>query len=292
MISPKIAHWWDQERCGFHVPNDFVGGVEATKGYEFDPKHFLMEGEGITHVSTVEAGATSEGSPEVRKYKGKIAIRHLSEWTCIDVEITGTNILIYWEVFIGCEPLHDPTDIAIPIDKNITEIDVNGASGIYLNAEGTAWLFKHAEREDHHDREIITESVIESLFAEHENKMTQAVIALIIRDTGSSRELGDLSTVAHLTDFKHDCMDYARERERTLYLGQHRHYPEDYAIHKMALKAIEEVKKIWNATKENELNSIINQVNAVESRLRNRHGYQTRWDKAAKAKQSASQNEE
>ena len=183
------------------------------------------------------------------------------------------------------------TDIAYPIDPRMTRKDIEGATIAYANPDNTGWLFAHATREEHHDREVLTEAVLSAVFADEISDLQIQVIQLIVNQKSTSRQRGELTNYDALAQFRQDVMEYARARERTLHIGQHIQEPLEYPIHKMALKAIEGVKQIWQASKESTLASIAGPVGRIQNRLQQRHGYQTRWAIAAARKKATASND-
>ena len=168
--------------------------------------------------------------------------------------------------------------IAFPIDPRVKEIDVTGACHIYENEKNTGWLFAHATPEDHHERLLLTEAVITTVFEELLSERLNHFLVGLHRDIASNQRLGRLAIYEHIRLFKGDCAKIARYNEHQLYIGQHVHEPEKYDIYSMCQKALKDTKKKWTAEKPAELNQISRHLTSIETRLTTRPKHKRRWE--------------
>ena len=285
-LTPRYIASYNSSHCHFQESNF------QRNNYIFDKNDFFLQTSPIRLVGS---------EYNTQKYTGKIAIKVNGKWVVEENIISfnftqvhgqGVDYTRMEQATIYCEN-HDNVELyAYPIDPSMKEIDIVGDSTEYPNPTNTGWLFKHAEREDHHDREVLTEAIIIAMFADYISDETINTLQKIINSTPSNQQKGALVKVDTLVQFRQEVLAACKARERSLYIGQHVHHPYDYHLQKMALDAINYTKQIWQSTKEPDLASISYEVGQIIQRLQVRHGYLTRWDMEKKKKaQSASSSE-
>ena len=172
----------------------------------------------------------------------------------------------------GCD------EVAIGIDTRMTREDIDGATIIYKNKAGTGWLFAHATEEEHHDRILLAETAISTVFEEllMDRLIRMDVIDIAGRSTSNRR--GELTILAHINSFRNDCMKMARYLEGQLHIGQHVKEPEKHYIYKMVENAFALAEKKWKAEKSAELNQISDRIAGIKKRLSSRHTFKRRWE--------------
>ena len=285
-MTPQYVSAFDQEGCYFDFVINATREPDEASDYVFDKNDFLLRSEPIIYERTKYNRDT---------YQGKSVFYVHGKWMVEESKITvynyrNSDVLHY--VAIECHLQQEPEACVFPIDPAITEIDINGAIGPYKNPTNTGWLFKHAEREDHHDREVLTEAIIVAVFEPEVADKNVRVLSAIVNGRQSNQQLGELNNYNTLIEFRKDVLKYAIAQERVMYIGQHVHLPDEHHLSKMALKAVNGVKQIWASTKSRELDGMSAELGRIISRLQHRHGYQTRWQKQAAAKKKAAAESE
>ena len=186
--------------------------------------------------------------------------------------------------------------MAFPIDPKMTAADIEGATHVFKNSDNTGWLFAHAHENDHHERVILLESIMHTLFEDLvHDKLTNLLKAVVGSDNPRPQigtellytynaQSGQLANYSNLIDFRKECIKWCSEVEKLLHLGQHVQEDDHYLQHQL-VRAIEQAKLIWNADtgKKQILASILSDVNAIIARVETDHEIDTRWVKAAKA---------
>ena len=169
-------------------------------------------------------------------------------------------------------------EIALGIDPRMRKEDIEGATIIYKNKKENGWLFAHATEEEHHDRILLAETAISVVFEEllMDRLIRMDVVDIAGRSTSNRR--GELTILAHINDFRNDCMKMARWSEGQLHIGEHVKDPEEHYIYKMVEKAFALAKKKWKAEKSAELNQISDRIAGIEKRLKSRHSFKRRWE--------------
>ena len=211
-----------------------------------------------------------------------LAIRHNNVWKADPLIVTLDDNLIN----IEGEKIADRSAIAFPIDPKMKPEDIDGARHIYLNDAGTAYMFAHATVEEHHDRMLLAETAIATVFDELVMErlirsfpvVLDGTSAIVQEERSTSEQRGQLGILAHITNFKHDCMKLARYNEGQLHIGEHVKNPEKHYIYKMIENAFDLCKKKWTAEKPAELNQISDHLKKIEKRLKSRHSFKRRWE--------------
>ena len=231
-------------------------------------------------------GLTNNYIGDTLQILGYIAVKSGQQWHVEHAEIihhqrsTPSTVLVCTEyAFRGT--------VAFPIDPRMTREDIEGATQIYQNDEGTGWLFAHADDGHHHDRELQVESIVSDLFEDILSDILTDVMTSIINGHQKNQQIARLAKHQHTIGFRKDALSYVRNAERTLHIGQHIQDTDPHYLHKMALTAISETKRYWQAEKASEWNAVEFNVDQVITRLTNLHTYETRWDKAARIEAEA-----
>ena len=273
MVTPKILTDFNHRQFGSHSGKDFPNN------YEVKEKDFVINNYPITN-------RTQDG------INCFVALKDQKYWHIKKVSASyGTGWL---SIFIYNDEMYDA--FAFPIDSRMTAEDIEGATHIFPNSDNTGWLFAHAHENDHHERVILLEAIMHTLFEDlvhsklesalkavigHNNPSPQAGTALLYN---YNSQFGTLSNYSNLVAFRQECVKWCSETEKLLHLGQHVQEDDHYLQHQL-VRAINQAKLIWNADtgKKRNLATIINEVDAIIARVETDHEIDTRWVKAAKA---------
>ena len=169
--------------------------------------------------------------------------------------------------------------LALGVDTRMKLEDVNGATIIKKNKSGTKWIFQHAEVEEHHDRMLLAETAMATLFDELTYSRLSRVLTVIIQGKPKNQQLGEAAVMEHINNFKHDCMRMARWHEGELDIGVHVKDPEEHYIYNMLQKAFATAEKKWQTEKSAELNQISDHIAPIKKRLASRHSFKFRWER-------------
>ena len=206
--------------------------------------------------------------------RGWIAVRRTlkQDWYTLDgiAYIEGRTIVVRATTEDGCDA------IALGLDQRLKREDVQDATIIYK--ENDKWLFAHATVEEHHDRILLAETAISTVF---EGLLMDRIVRMDVIDIAgrsTSNRRGELTILEHITDFRDDCMKLARWNEGQLHIGEHVKNPEEHYIYKMVEKAYDLAIKKWTAEKPRELNQISNHLKPIGKRLKSRHSFKRRWE--------------
>ena len=279
-LTPQYFAAYDIESCFFEFYVNKTYQTDGTIDYRYDKNDFFL-----THHPIVD---------KENGHSGKAVFNAHGKWVIEDTETIlykYPNTEVVSSIGIHCGLMLEPEACVFPIDPAIRDIDIIGAKDLYPNPTNTGWLFKHAEREDHHDREVLTEAIIVAVFEPEVTDKNVRVLSAIVNGRQSNQQLGELNNYNTLIEFRKDVLKYAIAQERVMYIGQHVHVPDENHLSRMALKAVNGVKQIWASTKSSELDGMSAELNRIISRLQHRHGYQTRWAKAAAKKKAAASSE-
>lgn len=221
--------------------------------------------------------------PEYLKHEGEyergwVAIRHTLDrsWNIVQAAVFVRQPVHRKDVDIFCITIQPSDAIAVGVDSRMTREDIVGATITY--EENGKILFAHATEEEHHDRILLAETAISVVFEEllMDRLIRMDVVDIAGRSTANRR--GELTILAHINDFRNDCMKMARWSEGQLHIGEHVKNPEEHYIYKMVEKAFALAKKKWKAEKSAELNQISDRIAGIEKRLKSRHTFKRRWE--------------
>ena len=216
-----------------------------------------------------------------REKRGWVAIHNSKHWILADA-LVQRNVVNENAISFRVEALIFETQcerIAIGIDPRMKREDIDGATIIKKNADGTKWLFSHSPIEDHHDRMLLAETAMATLFDELTYSRLSRVLTLIIQDKPKNQQLGEAAVMEHIRNFKHDCMRMARWHEGELTIGDHIKDPEEHYIYNMLQKAFATAEKKWKVEKSAEFNQINDHLAPIKKRLASRHSFKYRWEK-------------
>ena len=226
------------------------------------------------------------------QFKGFAALQDVDKWYV--KEITAT---VYpGSLLAGFTEQKHFNAWAVPIDPRMTLDDINGATRIYPNDTNTGWLFAHAHENDHHERVILLEAIMHTLFEDLVHSKLEDVLKKVVGSDNPSpqagtellytynSQFGSLSNYSNLIAFRQECVKWCSETEKLLHLGQHVQEDDHYLQHQL-VRAIKQAKLIWKADtgKARSLATIESQVDAIIARVETDHEIDTRWVKAAKA---------
>ena len=225
--------------------------------------------------------------------KSWVAIRSSGVWKVEDVELSfgGGSLTIF------CIAYNKPHDAyAYPIDPAMTRQDIEGATRIYENSDRTGWLFAHADTEHHHERVILLEAIMHTLFEDLVHDRLSSVLKAVVGHNNPSPPIGtallynynaqsgSLANYQTLLEFRKECVKWCAEVEKLLFLGQHVQESDHFLKHQL-VRAIKQAKAVWKADTEGKarnLVSIESQINGIIARVETEHEIETRWVKAAR----------
>lgn len=225
------------------------------------------------------------------KTLGWVALKHSNKWFIEEsyIYIGKTSAFIEYESQIKSDAF------AYPIDPSMTRQDIEGATEIYPNATNTGWLFAHATEEDHHERVILLEAIMHTLFEDEVHSKLEDVLKKVVGSDNPSpqagtallynynSQFGSLSNYSNLVEFRKECVKWCSEVEKLLHVGQHIQ-ESDHRLKHQLVRAIKQAKLIWKADtgKARNLATIESQVDAIIARVEADHEIDTRWVKAEK----------
>ena len=267
-IKPLIQTSTDfQARCEFGI------GIDSIKVKKSD-------------IFANIPAATTELQRELLEHqsRGWVVVKHSMDghWQLLDV-IVGMTIfedINTTQVNIESVGRYVPCDtIAIGIDQRLKRQDIEGATIIKKNKSGTKWVFAHASEEEHHDRMLLAETAMATLFDELTYNRLSRVLVVIVQGKPKNQQLGELTLMEHIRNFKHDCMRMARWHEGELTIGDHVKDPEEHYIYNMLQKAFATAENKWKREKSAEFNQISDHLTPIKKRLASRHSFKYRWEK-------------
>ena len=177
-----------------------------------------------------------------------------------------------------------------PIDPRIIEADVARATVAYPNEDNTGWLFAHCDQDWMFDHEMRLRAAAESVFGgSHRNSFLGVNIGmrlLLNNDTQENRAAADRSR-AHaqiLDTFHADVVKLILHEARSRHLGYFQQNPHEGHVLAPIERAIRLVVSRWDSTPEGVANHklIRKAVARALNTVQHRHGYETRWDQAAR----------
>lgn len=261
----------------------------------FDLINYVLQSEGMKKDFTHPGGGTYLTGHIVGRVNG---------------QDTWSTTKVYFDTYEDSEgtgipytPIEDGirfVKVAYPIDPRMTKKDIEGANRIYKNADQTGWLFAHAETGHHHERVILLEAIMHTLFEDlihdrlgdvlkavigHNNPRPQIGTELLYTYNAQS---GAFANYGNIIDFRKECIKWCSEVEKLLHIGQHIQ-EDDHALKHQLVRSIEQAKLIWKADtgKKRILAGIESQVNAIIARVETDHEIDTRWVKAKKRADAA-----
>ena len=219
--------------------------------------------------------------------RGWIAARNAFEkcWEAVDVvaviQTPRQHGVDQNMVFVDDPPFSNAhyDKLALGVDSRMKIEDVNGATIIRKNKSGTKWVFAHATEEHHHDRMLSAETAMATLFDELTYSRLSRVLTVIVQGKPKNQQLGELTVMEHINNFKHDCMRMARWHEGELNIGDHVKDLEEHYIYNMLQKAFATAEKKWKIEKSAELNQISDHIAPIKKRLASRHSFKFRWER-------------
>ena len=258
-------------------------GTFNTYGKDIVPKDYVPKTKDFAIITMPTETVSSE------TIRGSAAIEELGFWHPIEVDF---NFSIGQLSISPTIPKYY-NQIAFPVDPAMTRQDIEGATRIYTNSTNTGWLFAHAHAEDHHERVILLETIMHTLFEDLVHSKLEGVLKAVVGSDNPSPQIGtellytynaqsgQLANYSNLIDFRKECIKWCSEVEKLLHIGQHVQENNHYLQHQL-VRAIEQAKLIWNADtgKKSILASIASEVNAIIARVETDHEIETRWAKA------------
>lgn len=191
--------------------------------------------------------------------------------------------------------------MAFPVDPNMTEKDVNGATILYPNETNDGWLFAHATPAHHDDRIITLEAVMRTLFEGLIHDQLEDVLKAVIGHNNPSPKIGtellytynaqsgEFTNYSNIIEFRKECVKWCSEVEKRLHIGQHVQ-EDNHTLKHQLVRAIHQAKAVWKADTEGKarnLEAIEGQVNAIIAHVERDHAFETRWARAARREAEA-----
>ena len=265
-IKPRVYRMYFREGCNasFRFPDDVK------------PDDYEISFDQIA-VRTLPVKQIEEGTVFSRPdHTAFIATMQNGVWQVEKMVVTMHSTQHYFTM--RCDEANDRTHIACPIDPRMTREDIAGAIHAFANDNNNGMLFAHATEEEHHDRILLAETAISTVFEEilMDRLIRMDVIDIAGRSTSNRR--GELTILAHINSFRNDCMKLARYNEGQLHIGQHVKDPEEHHIYQMVENAYDLCVKKWKAEKSAEYNQISDRLKPIEKRLKSRHSFKRRWE--------------
>ena len=259
-MTPNFIGRQSDSHCTFYF--------EFPDGYVYDQSDFLIGSE------------TRAAKHKRNKIAGKVAMERNSGWIIewADISISANAVRF------TCEDRLFAERMAHPVDPNITEKDINGATIIYPNSSNDGWLFAHSTEAHHVDRMWLASAMMDSLFRKAERDRLQQTLSSIVNDGQTNQQRGYYTNWYSLTEFEEECVAYTHKHEKLLYIGQHEH-ENDLNLRDMLLLSVKQVKKEWEAA--NKFDGVSTEVNAIISALEADHNFETRWVRDARIKAEA-----
>ena len=271
-MTPRFEEEDSFNNCWFfhYMPDD----------YEFDPDDFFLAN---TYTITKEGKKT--------KVNGKIAVYKFDRWTTENATLTVDPDEPYYEKHTTI--CHDEHKVALkmahPIDPNMKEKDINGATIIYPNTSNNGWIFAHATKAEHIDRIWLASTAMSSIFDRVMEDKLQQTLASMLNNPSTSQQRGVYLRWADMLDFKKDCTAYCVRFEKLLYLGQHKQQS-GLNLRDMLLLCIKHVKTEWQKV-DKKFDGVAGDVNGIIAALEADHDFETRWEQEARHKREAAARE-
>lgn len=136
--------------------------------------------------------------------------------------------------------------------------------------------------EDHHDRELIIESIVTSHIDTLLANANKDVLDILVKNRSHSQAIAGMIVYENLLDFRAEAIARVQRNERELHIGKHIQDPSEHCFHIQALRAIVDVRDKWQLDNASKLSPILSAVNGEITKLRTLHTYETRWDMAAR----------
>lgn len=211
--------------------------------------------------------------------RGYIAARNAFEkcWEAVDVFAVKFRGYVVIDTPLFSTAHYDK--LALGVDSRMKLEDVNGAT--IVKEVGGKWIFAHATEEEHHDRMLLAETAMATIFDEVTYNHLSRVLTLIIQGREKNQQLGAAAVMEHIRNFKHDCMRMARWHEGELDIGVHVKDKEEHYIYNMLEKAFATAEKKWKIEKPAEFNQISDHIAQIKKRLASRHSFKHRWERPA-----------
>ena len=247
--QPVIFEHYDAEDCVFKVPRP--------KSNSPIPNFFIPSLPSTTSPSR----------------SGQIAIKIRGKWT-----IEASSIGIGSDrIDVFCIALNDvtrPEGLAYPIDSRMTRADIEGATILKPNADNTAWLFFHADKEDHYDRELAIQAAIVGAF---QRTLDDANLDIIRHRKNAAVQNAKILTYGRLIEFRNDWVGYALIAEQRKHIGHH--VQDTTYVHECVIDSFNDAIKEWKKNKADAWTPISYHVETVaKRRITTLHDYDEPWN--------------
>ena len=176
--------------------------------------------------------------------------------------------------------------IYYPLDPAITVEDIEGARFAYMNADSSGWLFAHTREGTHHDYELMLMGAIDGVFQPYFRQLQVDALNTSTRTSANDR-------FKLLSEFYGSVVVEARKIARGTYLGEREQsaHPREGWLDKDITAAVLAVRAKWAETRATDAATLSAALTYVERSL-TMPSVETRWDRAARLKREAKENEE
>ena len=242
-----------------------------------------------------------EAKPTLEEAKALVQVPEADGFACWNghefevvkgyVEVGDFVITPYWnQSHVDPEAFEYHMVMYFPVDPRIREQDVAGATVAHPNQTNDGWLFGHCDEDWMFDHEMRLRAAAESVFGgAHRNSFLGVNLGmrlLLNSDTEQNRAAADRSR-AHaqvLDTFHSDVVKAILHEARSHHIGYFQQNPHEGHVLAPIERAIRLVVSRWDSTPEGVANHklIRKAVARALNTVQHRHGYETRWDQAAR----------
>ena len=221
-------------------------------------------------------------STQYRSYTGDAAVRIDGVWKVERIRVYGGGTRFGNDnAIVSCQT-HSTSqyrELASGLDPRVTQEDVEGAAGIYLNDDDDGWLFFHTKAGAHHDHELALAAAIEAVF---QPVFRQYQVDQLTGKTTEAKNRAQERFVL-LSAFYGEVLAQARTIARNAHLGE-RHkdpHPETGHVSAELAQAFAVVKTKWEADRVADMTKLGPAMIYVQGVIRP-HSPETRWERAAR----------
>ena len=209
---------------------------------------------------------------------GYVAVRYDNSWHVRQASATryADEYVVYWGQRGSDSGLYHviAEAIAYPIDPRMKRSDIEGATIIRANADNTAWVFFHAEEEEHHDRELAIQAAIVGAF---QRTLDDANLDVIRHRKNAAVQNAKILTYGRLIEFRDDWVGYALVAEQRKHIGHHIH--DSTYVHECVIDSFNDAIKEWKKNKADAWTPIRYHVETVaKRRITTLHDYPEPWN--------------
>lgn len=258
--QPVLFDYYDPENCKFPIPNARYA----------QPPVVIIPSLG---------GSMPKTEGDSNRTTGQVAVRIKDKWVVREARLTlrhdRLEVVCHLDMrdFVS-EPIAHPDALAYPIDSRLKRSDIEGATIIRPNADNTAWLFFHAEAEDHYDRELAIQAAIVGAF---QRTLDDANLDIIRHRKNAAVQNAKILAYGRLIEFRNDWIGYALIAEQRKYIGHH--IQDTTYVHECVIDTFNDAIKEWKKNKADAWTPISYHVETVaKRRITTLHDYDEPWN--------------